>query len=132
MKQPFTAAEFEVMQALWKHGALKPREIQAVFPRPIRNAALRSILLILLEKGHVNRRKSGRAYVYETATPQRGALRKMARRLAESFCGGSTSALIAQLLKSEKLSAQDIRELQQILAGKATTAAARPRKGKSS
>src|SRR5688572_10823277 len=85
---PFTPSELEVMQVLWQHGRLKPAEIEARFPRPIRNAALRSILLILLEKGHVVRRKVGKAFYYEAKTPSAGTLRSMARKLAEVFCGG--------------------------------------------
>ena len=42
--KPFTSGELEVMQVLWQHGSLKPAEIQARFPRPIQNAALRSVL----------------------------------------------------------------------------------------
>lgn len=112
----FTPSELEVMQVLWRRGRLKPAQIEALFPRPIKNAALRSILLILLEKGHVVRHKAGKAYYYEARTPLEGSLRKMARRMAEVFCGGSTASLIAHLLKSEKLSAQDIEELQRIAA----------------
>lgn len=112
--QLLTKSELEVMQVLWEHGALKPAEIEERFPRAIGNAALRSILLILLEKGHVRRRKEGKAFFYEAVTPREGTLRKMARRLAETFCGGSTAALIAHLMRSEKLSEEDIRALQAI------------------
>ncbi|RJP33645.1 MAG: hypothetical protein C4527_04090 [Candidatus Omnitrophota bacterium] len=38
----------------------------------------------------------------------------MAKQMADVFCGGSTAALITQLVKIEKLSEDDIRELQQI------------------
>ncbi|MEO8377868.1 MAG: BlaI/MecI/CopY family transcriptional regulator, partial [Candidatus Sumerlaeota bacterium] len=44
-----------------------------------------------------------------------------ARRIADVFCGGSSKALIAQLIKSEKLSADDIRELEQIAATENTS-----------
>lgn len=114
--QPLTQGELEVMQVLWEHGALKPTEIQEHFPRPIRNAALRSVPLVLLEKGHVARRRAGRAYYYEARTPLEGTLRKMARRMADAFCGGSTTALIAQLIASEKLSADDARALRDVMA----------------
>lgn len=110
----FTPSELEVMQVLWEHGALKPAQIQERFPRPIRNAALRSVLLILLDKNHVRRRKEGKAFFYEAVTPREGTLRKMTRRLAETFCGGSTAALIAHLLRTEKLSDEDIRVLHAI------------------
>ena len=126
----FTPGELEVMQVLWEHGALKPAEIEELFARPIRNAALRSLLLILLDKGHVTRRLVGKAYVYEARTPREGALRKMTRRLAEIFCGGSTATLIAHMIKTENLSANDVRELQAI--ARRMRRPAGPRKGKTS
>ena len=114
----FTPGELEVMQVLWAHGRLKPAQIEELFPRPIKNAALRSLLLILLGKGHVVRRRVGKAYYYEARTPREGSLRSMTRRLAEVFCGGSTASLIAHLLETEKLSEADIAELQRIAAQK--------------
>ncbi|MCE5229590.1 BlaI/MecI/CopY family transcriptional regulator [bacterium] len=111
----FTAGELEVMQVLWDHGALSPPQMQERFPRPIHNATLRSMLLVLLEKGHVTRHKIGRAYVYEARTPQQNTLKKMVRRITDVFCGGSPTALIAQIIQSEKLSADDIKELQRVL-----------------
>ena len=61
----FTKGELEVMQVLWEHGLLKPGELQEHFLRPIGNAALRSVLLVLLEKEHVIRVRKGRAYYYK-------------------------------------------------------------------
>ena len=66
----FTAGELRVMQLLWDHGELKPAELQQRYPEPIKNPALRSYLAILVEKGHVNRRKVGKAYLYKAKTPR--------------------------------------------------------------
>lgn len=129
MKQ-FTPSELEVMQVLWEHGVLKPGEMQERFPRPIGNAALRSTLLILLEKGHVRRRKEGKAFFYEAVTPREGTFKRMTRRLADMFCDGSPAALIAQLIQSEKLSVEDIAELQRITALRAREEAERKSGGK--
>jgi hypothetical protein len=41
---------------------MKPAELQQRFPWDIKNPALRSHLTILLAKGHVKRRKVGKAY----------------------------------------------------------------------
>lgn len=109
-----TKGELEVMQVLWRHGTLKPVEIQNQFPRAIGNAALRSVLLILLEKGQVTRKMVGKAYYYKAKSPPRGELSKLTRRLADAFCGGSTKALIAELIRSENLTEEDIRELETI------------------
>ena len=107
-----TAGELEVMQVLWQHSELKPARIQEKFPRPIRNAALRFQLRVLLEKNHVARRRFGKAYYYRAVTPRQGALQKMARRMSDVFCQGSAVGLIAELIKNEKLSPKQIRELQ--------------------
>jgi BlaI family transcriptional regulator, penicillinase repressor len=126
----FTPAELEVIQVLWEHGSLKPAEIQEKFPRPIKNETLRSALRVLLEKGHVTRRLSGKAYYYEARTPRQGTFKRMSRRLADLFCGGSPAALISQLIQSEKLSPEDIAELQRITALKAEQETGRKAPGK--
>ena len=114
----FTRGELEVMEVLWKHKWLKPSEIQEHFGRPIRNAALRSVLLILLEQEHVVRERRGKAYYYKAATSMAPTVRAMARRLAQVFCGGSSAALIAQLIETENLSAEDLKELRKIAQAK--------------
>src|SRR5512145_777717 len=103
----FTPGELEVMEVLWQESPLKPAEIEARLPRPIGNAALRSVLRVLVEKGHLKRQKSGKAYYYRPAKPARASFRQMARRLADVFCNGSTFDLVAQLVKTERLTPED-------------------------
>ena len=110
----FTAAELEVMQILWQHGEMKPAEIQKRFPRKIKNPALRSVLSILFEKGHVTRHLQGKAYFYKVTTKQRHAFRRMLRELVDTFCSGSTEALLLNLIKSEELSEDDLLELKRL------------------
>ena len=93
-------------------------EIQARHPRHIKNAALRFQLKILFEKGHIVRRKIGKAYYYKALTPRKGAFKKMVRRIAEIYCQGSTAGLIAELIKTEKLNEAEIQELKQLAEGK--------------
>ncbi|WFB37533.1 BlaI/MecI/CopY family transcriptional regulator [Kiritimatiellota bacterium B12222] len=109
--QKFTAAEREVMSVLWEQGESKPAQIQEHFPRPIKNPALRSILTILCEKGHVTRRKLGKAYVYKAKTKQAKAWQNQLGDLVETYFNGSVSAMVLNLVKSEKLSAEDIEAL---------------------
>jgi predicted transcriptional regulator len=109
-----TPAELDLMRVLWQHGEQKPTEIQRHYGRPIKNAALRFQLRILLAKGHVTRRKVGKAYYYKAVASREGTLKRMVRRMAEVFSSGSTPDLIAQLIKVEKLDAGEIRELQRL------------------
>lgn len=110
-----TPTELDLMRVLWQYGEQKPAEIQANYARPIKNAALRFQLRILLAKGHVARRKVGKAYYYKAVASRDGTLKRMLRRMAEVFTAGSTPDLIAQFVKVEKLDAHEIQELQRLI-----------------
>jgi BlaI family transcriptional regulator, penicillinase repressor len=110
----FTPGELAVMRALWLHGEMKPSEIQARFPEPIKNPALRSYLSILLDKGHVTRRKVGRAFYYRARTPKRTAFRSTVKAVVDGYCDGSARQLILNLLRTEKLSDQELLELKRL------------------
>jgi len=127
-----TAAELQVMKILWEHGRLKPSQIQDKYPRPIKNAALRFQLKVLLEKGHVTRRKIGKAYYYKAVTARQGAFKKMARRMAEIYCRGSVAGLVAELVKTEKLTPEEVRQLQKLAEAKHTPKTTRKKGGKKS
>ena len=114
----FTPGELEVMQVLWAKGPLKPAELLEHLDRAMTNAALRSVLRVLLEKGHLTRRKVGKAYFYRPKRSAQASLKKMAGQLADIFFSGSKTGLIAQLIKTEELSDDDIRELQRIAESK--------------
>ena len=113
--QDFTPGELEIMRVLWEHGELNPPEIQARFPRSISNMALRAALKVLVEKGHVQRRKRGRAYFYRALTRRDRTLRRMTRYMAQVFTGGSNPRLIAHMIKSQDLSEADVEMLREII-----------------
>jgi predicted transcriptional regulator len=113
----FTPGELEVMHILWEHGEQKPGEIQAKFPRDIKNSALRSFLSILLDKGHITRRQKGKAFFYKAKTKQTSAFRSKLRELVDVFCDGSTESLLMNLIRSEKLSDNELLELKRLAEG---------------
>jgi predicted transcriptional regulator len=102
------------MRLLWEHGALKPSAIQELYPEPIKNPALRSYLKILLDKGHVTRRKVGKAYEYRAVTPRRTAFRSTLRDLIDVYCEGSIRALMVNLIRTEKLSEAELVHLKRL------------------
>src|SRR5271155_5302009 len=110
----FTPGELKVMRLLWEHGEMKPAELQERFSERIKNPALRSYLTTLLEKGHVTRRRVGKAFYYKAATRSRSAFRTMLGELVDAYCGGSVQALVMNIIKSERLSAEDLIELKRL------------------
>ena len=114
--------ELEALRALWKLGEAKPAQIEAEFSWRIDNGTLRSVLRVLVEKGIVVRRKAGKAYLYAPKNSREGFLVRMARQMSHVFAGGSSADLIAQLIKSEDLSAEDLAELRRIAKAKSPAA----------
>ena len=110
----FTAGELKVMRLLWEHGELKPGEVQALFPGPIKNPAIRSYLTTLVEKGHATRRKEGRAYLYRAATRSRSAFGTPLAALVDAYCGGSVRALLMNIIQTERLSEDDLIRLKRL------------------
>ena len=92
--------------------------------------ALRSVLQVLIDKGHAKRRKGGKAYYYQARTPREKAMKGMTRRMAKVFADGSPFALIAKLIESENLSEEHIEELRRIASRKSKKKSSGARKGK--
>ena len=110
----FTPGERQVMRLLWQHGEMRPGEIQQRYPEPIKNPALRSYLTILVKKGHVSRRKVGKAYLYKAVTRHRSAFRNTLRELVDTYCEGSTRSLLMNLIRSEKLDEQELLRIKRL------------------
>lgn len=110
--------EVETLRILWDLGPSKPAEIQQEFGWSIENATLRSVLRGLVEKQVLVREKQGKAFYYRPRVTRRSQLRRTIRRMAEVFAGGSTGDLVLELIRSEKLTPEELAELQRIAAGK--------------
>ena len=100
--------ELEVLRILWERKELKPAEIQEAFSWTIENATLRSILVNLVEKGHVTRSLHGKAYRYAARVPKATMLQATSRALARVFSGGSTKELLMQLVETEDIGPSDL------------------------
>lgn len=113
-----TRFELEVMQALWEMGAGSVREIQERLPEKRRPAytTVQTIVRRLEEKGAVRKlKKIGNAFIFEPTVTRKSAHRRLINELLELF-GGSARPLMAHLAEIGKLSLEDVRELENILA----------------
>ena len=111
---PLNQNELEALRILWERGDLKPGEVQAHFSWPIENATLRSILLNLVEKGHITRKLRGKAYYYAARVPKATLLQAMVQGMARIFSGGSTRELVAQLVDTGDIKPADVKLIRQV------------------
>lgn len=122
-----TKFELEIMHALWEIGSGSVREIQERLPEKRRPAytTVQTIVRRLEEKDAVRRvKKIGNAFIFEPLVTRQSAHHRLINELLESF-GGSARPLMAHLAETGKLSLEDLKELEGMLAQQAGDA---PRK----
>jgi predicted transcriptional regulator len=121
--------EFEAMRVLWDLGESKAVEIEEEFSSTIDNGTLRSVLKVLIDKGLVARRKVGKSYYYKAKKSRDGVMSRMTRQMAHVFSGGSAADLIAQLIKTEQLTPEELAELRRVAQSEAKTTTKGKRRG---
>ena len=91
--------ERQVMDILYESGGATAAQIRERMADPPTDSAVRSILRILIDKGHLTRELDGPRYVYSPTTPAPRASRSAMRHVLSTFFGGSVEGAVATLLK---------------------------------
>ena len=123
-----TRFELQIMQALWEIGSGSVREIQERLPEKRRPAytTVQTIVRRLEEKDAVRRlKKIGNAFIFEPLVTRKSAHHRLINELLESF-GGSARPLMAHLAETGKLSLEDLKELEAMLAQRSSDASHKP------
>ncbi|MGB6265694.1 MAG: BlaI/MecI/CopY family transcriptional regulator, partial [Candidatus Acidiferrales bacterium] len=91
--------ELDCMNTLWPMGEGTVREIRdSLAPRrPRAYTTIMTIMDRLARKGVVERRKSGRAYVYRPNLSAEDARTQAVSQVVENFYGGSREAMLSDL-----------------------------------
>ena len=113
-----TKFEMEIMDALWELGSGSIREIHENLPEKRRPAytTVQTIIRRLEEKGAVRQTKQvGNAHIFEPAFTRDAAHRRLIDELLDLF-GGSARPLMAHLAEAGKLTLEDVKELESMLA----------------
>ena len=119
-----TKFEMEIMEALWALGSGSIREVHENLPEKKRPAytTVQTIIRRLEEKGAVRQTKQiGHAHIFEPAFTREAAHRRLIDELLDLF-GGSARPLMAHLAESGKLTLEDLKELEGMLAERGSTA----------
>lgn len=118
MRQPKLAKlELQIMEVLWTRGEASIREIQETFPEKSRPAytTIQTTVYRLEAKRAVRRvKKVGNFHIFEPAVSRNAAQRKLIDDLLALF-GGSSRPVMAHLIKSGKLTMDDVREAERLL-----------------
>ena len=109
--------ERQIMEAVYARGEASVSDVLDSLADPPSYSAVRAMLNVLEDKGHLRRRKVGRKFVYcPTVAPDK-ARRSALRKLVSTFFGGSASQAVASLLEldGERLSDEDLDRMARLI-----------------
>lgn len=93
--------EREVMDIVHQLGRPTAGQIRERMADPPTDSAVRSVLRILVEKGHLGKQYEGPRLVYSPRVPVVRARRSAMRHVLTTFFGGSVEGAVATLLSLE-------------------------------
>ena len=112
-----TAAELRLMRILWQRGESAVTDLVAAMPDG-ETLAYNSVLTtvrILEQKGYVEHRQEGRAFVYRACVAEHEASRSEVRHVLSRFFGNSRERLLLSLLGDEEISPEELRRLKEAI-----------------
>jgi predicted transcriptional regulator len=120
MKSPekkLTDAELEIMHVVWELDGGTVRQVHERLnqQRPLAYTTVMTMMNILEEKGHLSRRKEGRAYRYEPVRPKNQVISGMVDDFVGRVFEGSATPLIVSLVKDKKISKKDLEEIARMI-----------------
>ena len=102
--------ERQIMDILYQHGKISAAEVREAMPDAPSYSAVRAMLRILEEKGHIQHRAEGLKYVYVPTVARDKAKRSAVKHLLDTFFADSPAQAVAALLdvSATKLSREDL------------------------
>jgi BlaI family penicillinase repressor len=109
--------ERQILDILYQRGSATAADVQTALPEPPSYSAVRALLRILEEKGHVRHEQDGPRYVYLPTIARDNAQRSALRHVLHTFFDGSAEQAISALLgdSSAKLSTSELDRLARMI-----------------
>jgi predicted transcriptional regulator len=97
-KDTLSRRERQIMDVLYRMGSATAAEVQDNIPDAPSYSAVRALLRILVDKGHIKHSYDGPRYVYAPIVSRPVAQKSALKQLVKTFFDGSTSNAVAALL----------------------------------
>jgi BlaI family penicillinase repressor len=110
--------EWEVMKVVWAHAPLTAAEVierLRARDRTWHPKTVRTLLNRLVQKRALGYRREGRVYLYRPLVAEKDCVAAVTDSFLDRVFGGALQPMLAHFVAQRKLTATDLRELQQIL-----------------
>ena len=117
MAERISDAEHAVMEVLWKRAPLTATEVadQVVQEKDWSLQTVKTLLSRLAAKAVVGTERDGRRFLYSPLVERDDYLTGVSRNFVDRLFGGKVMPLVAHLAEADELSAEDIREIEELL-----------------
>jgi len=109
--------ERQIMDIVYARGEASAATVHAELPDRPSYSAVRALLAILVEKGHLKHRREEGRYIYAPTRRRAQVGRSALRRVLDTFFEGSLEKAVAALLAGSdaNLSADELRRIGQLI-----------------
>ena len=106
-----------IMKVLWNKGRATAREITDALneSEPVAHSTVQTLLRGLEDKGSVSHEAEGRTFVFFPLVEEVKYQRRVTNDLVERVFGGNVADLVAHLLKNEKVSSRELKEIRRLI-----------------
>ena len=119
MKEKIATSEWKVMEVLWEEPNIFAADIvKRLSEESWSDKTIRTLISRLVKKGLVNYEKVGKMYRYYPVVERHACVLEESQAFIDKIFGGSPSAFVSNLIKSEKLSKDELDELRRLLKNK--------------
>ena len=108
--------ERQIMDILYQNGKASAQELRDAMPDAPSYSAVRAMLRVLEEKGHVKHQEDGPRYVFTPSVPLAKARRSAVKHLLQTFFDDSVGEAVAGLLGNSKLKAEELDKIEELIA----------------
>lgn len=110
-----TEAELEILNVLWANGPSTVRDVHTLGGKATGYTTVLKQMQVMVEKGLLERSERFRSHVYEAAIAKERTQQQLTRNLVQRAFDGSAKNLVLGALSSQKVSAEELKEIRELL-----------------
>lgn len=109
--------ERQIMDVIYQLGEASVGDVLDRLPDPPSYSAVRTMIRLLEQKGHLRHRQAGTKYIYRPTRSREQASRSALRHLLNTFFGGSPSDAVAAILDvtSDRMTDSELQRIEKMI-----------------
>lgn len=113
--QGLSKRERQIMEILYQRGRASAADVRAAMKDAPSYSAVRAMLRVLEEKGHVKHEAEGLKYVFVPIVTRERAKRSAMKHLVDTFFSESPEQVVAALLDTKRLTREELDRMAEMI-----------------